>query len=222
VFFLGAPEPPCSSVTHRTGRRVPVFRHTVYAQRTGAGARSSFLFTEVEGIDMISKCFTAIDKILTFFEEWSLFVSVMIALVALFINVVLRYGFNYSLAWSEELVREVIIYTTLIGCSAAVKNRSMIKIDAMVQLVPVLKRPLTFFSNAVTLVFSYLVLHLGWQLAVLQVQTQQKTIILQIPYVYIFAILPLMGAMMLLRTLQVIFEDIRDMRSAAAAPDTTS
>ena len=171
---------------------------------------------------MISKCFSAIDRVLTFFEEWTLFISVFIALVALFFNVVLRYGFNYSLAWSEELVREVIIYTTLIGCSAAVKNRSMIKIDAMVQLVPVLKTPLTFFSNAVTLVFSYLVLHLGWQMAVLQVQTQQKTVILQIPYVYIFSILPLMGAMMMLRTLQVMYEDIRDMRAGVAASDSES
>ena len=52
--------------------------------------------------------------------------------VTLFVNVVmLRYGFNQSLAWSEELVREVIIYTTFIGCSAAVKNRSMIRIDAL-------------------------------------------------------------------------------------------
>ena len=67
---------------------------------------------------------------LSFFEDWTLFVSVIVALVALFFNVVLRYGFNYSLAWSEELVREVIIYTTFIGCCSAVKNRSMIKIDA--------------------------------------------------------------------------------------------
>ena len=37
------------------------------------------------------------------------------ALIALFFNVILRYGFNYSLAWSEELVREVIILTTFIG-----------------------------------------------------------------------------------------------------------
>ena len=168
---------------------------------------------------MISKCIRAVDRVLTFFEEWSLFITVMIALVALFVNVVLRYGFNYSLAWSEELVREVIIYTTLIGCSAAVKNRSMIKIDATVQLVPALKMPLTFFSHAVTLAFSYLVLHLGWQMAALQVQTQQKTIILQIPYVYIFSIRPLMGAMMLLRTLQVIYEDIVDMRSTADATE---
>ena len=157
---------------------------------------------------MFSKTLHALDKALTFFEEWSIFITVMVALVALFFNVVLRYGFNYSLAWSEELVREVIIYTTLIGCSAAVRNRSLIKIDASVQIFPRLKVPLTYFSNLVTLVFSVMVLYYGWRLALLQAQTQQKTIILQIPLVYIFSMLPLMGAMMSIRTVQVIWEDI--------------
>ena len=162
---------------------------------------------------MIGRFFKFVDRALTFFEEWTLFITVMVALVALFFNVILRYGFNYSLTWSEELVREVIIYTTLIGCSAAVKNRSMIKIDASVQLFPKMKVPLTFFSNLVTLIFSVMVLYLGWKLAALQVQTMQKTIILQIPLVYIFAILPLMGAMMLIRILQVFYEDIAELRA---------
>lgn len=148
-----------------------------------------------------------LDKVLTFFEDWTLFITVMIALIALFFNVVLRYGFNYTLAWSEELVREVIIYTTFIGCSAAVKNRSMIKIDASVQLLPKLKVPLTYFSNLVTLAFALVVLIYGWDLAAMQMATFQKTIILQIPLVYIFAILPLMGAMMIVRTIQVIYQD---------------
>ena len=54
---------------------------------------------------MFGKILDFLDKILTFFEEWTLFISVMVALIALFINVFLRYWFNYSLAWSEELVR---------------------------------------------------------------------------------------------------------------------
>ena len=107
---------------------------------------------------MFGKILNGLDKILTFFEEWTLFVSVMVALVALFFNVVLRYGFNYTLAWSEELVREVIIYTTFIGCGAAIKNRSMIKIDALVQLVPKLKIPLSYFSNLATIVFALMML----------------------------------------------------------------
>ena len=163
---------------------------------------------------MFAKTLNALDKAMTFFEEWTLFITVVVALVALFCNVVLRYGFNYSLAWSEELVREVIIYTTLIGCSAAVKNRSLIKIDASVQIFPRLKVPLTFFSHLVTLIFSVMVLYYGWLLALLQAQTHQKTIILQIPLIYVFSMLPLMGGMMTIRTLQVIYEDIRNQLAA--------
>ena len=110
---------------------------------------------------MFGKILDFLDKILTFFEEWTLFFTVMIALIALFVNVFLRYGFNYTLAWSDELVREVIIYTTFIGCSAAVKNRSMIKIDASVQLLPRLKMPLTYFSNIVTMIFAGMMIYYG-------------------------------------------------------------
>ncbi|MDY6903359.1 MAG: TRAP transporter small permease [Thermodesulfobacteriota bacterium] len=157
---------------------------------------------------MVAKCLRVADRILTLFEEWTLFLTVFVALVALFANVVLRYGFDYSLAWSEELIRIVIIYTTLIGCSAAIKNSTMIKIDALVQLVPVFKKPLTYFSNLVTLIFSLMMIYYGWQIAALQAQSSQKTIIMQIPLVYIFSILPLMGGMMLIRTIQVLYGEI--------------
>ena len=165
---------------------------------------------------MFAKTLNFLDRILTFFEEWTLFVTVMVALLALFVNVVLRYGFNYSLAWSEELVREVIIYTTLIGCSAAIKNRSMIKIDALVQLVPRLKTPLGYFSNFVTLIFAGMMLYYGWLMAALQVTTHQKTIILRIPLVYLYALLPLMGGMMLIRTVQVLYQDYLEQKAARA------
>jgi C4-dicarboxylate transporter DctQ subunit len=158
---------------------------------------------------MIGKMLDVLDKILSFFEDWTLFISVMVALIALFFNVVLRYGFNYTLAWSEELVREVIIYTTFIGCCSAVKKRSMIKIDASVQLVPKLKTTLTYFSNLMILVFSVMMMGYGWQMAAMQARTFQKTLILQIPLVYLYAILPLTGLLMFIRTLQVIYQDFR-------------
>jgi TRAP-type C4-dicarboxylate transport system permease small subunit len=163
---------------------------------------------------MFGKLLDFLDKILTFFEEWTLFISVMVALIALFINVVLRYGFNYSLAWSEELVREVIIYTTFIGCSAAVKNRSMIKIDASVQLLPRLKMPLTYFSNFVVMIFAGMMIYYGWLMMEMQHRTHQKTIIMEIPLVILYAILPLMGVMMLIRAVQVIYQDIVEQRTA--------
>jgi C4-dicarboxylate transporter, DctQ subunit len=168
---------------------------------------------------MFGKILSIIDKILTFFEEWTLFISVMVALLALFANVVMRYGFNYTLGWSEELVREVIIYTTFIGLAAAIKNRSMIKIDALVQLVPRLKMPLNYFSNLVTIVFAVMMLYYGWKMAALQVATDQKTIIMDIPLVYLFAVIPVAGATMLLRTIQVMYQDFNEYRTAKSAEE---
>lgn len=162
---------------------------------------------------MFEKTLNFLDRILTFIEEWTLFLTVIIALLALFANVVLRYGFNYSLAWSEELVRIVIIYTTLIGCSTAIKDQSMIKIDALVQIAPKLKTALSWLSNVVTLIFSCMMVYYGWQMAELQLRTFQKTIIMQIPLVYLYSILPMMGVMMFIRTIQVIYRDVHKKES---------
>jgi len=162
---------------------------------------------------MFEKTLNFLDRILTFIEEWTLFLTVIIALLALFANVVLRYGFNYSLAWSEELVRIVIIYTTLIGCSTAIKDQSMIKIDALVQIAPKLKTLLSWLSNVVTLIFSCMMVYYGWQMAELQLRTFQKTIIMQIPLVYLYSILPMMGVMMFIRTTQVIYRDVHKKES---------
>jgi len=157
---------------------------------------------------MIEKTLKVIDKAFTFFEDWTLFITTMIALVTLFVEVGLRYGFNRSLGWPDELVREVIMYTTFIGCGAAVKNRSMIVIDALPQVVPRLKRPLLFVSHAFTLFFSVFIFYYGVRNAALQVRTHQKTIILEIPLWIIFSFLPMMGVGMFFRTLHVLWEDL--------------
>lgn len=156
---------------------------------------------------MFGKILAVSDKILTFFEEWTLFLTVMASLIALFANVILRYGFNYSLAWSEEMVRLVLIYMTFFGCSYSIKNASMIKIDVLTQFVPTLKTPLKFFSNIVLLIFAVMMIYYGWQMAAMQARTFQKTIILEIPLVYMYATMPLMGVSMIFRTLQVMHQD---------------
>lgn len=166
---------------------------------------------------MTARILGIIDKVLGFIEEWSLFLSTMAALIALFINVILRYGFNYSLAWSEELVREVIMLTTFIGCSAAIKARSMIKIDALVQIFPQLKAPLFLFSNLVTLLFSGMMTYYGLKMAAMQARTNQYTIILEIPLEWLYAMLPAMGIMMFLRTLQLMYLDHQQFGAKKAA-----
>ncbi|MCA1989560.1 MAG: TRAP transporter small permease [Desulfarculus sp.] len=162
---------------------------------------------------MISRILGLLDRALSWFEEWSLYLCVMVGMISLFINVVLRYGFNYTLAWSEELIREIIIYTTFVGCSAAIKNRSQITIDVLVQLMPRLRTPLAYVSNLAVLAYSVFMLVLGSEMAAQQAQTEQKTILLEIPLVVLYAILPLMGAMMGIRTIQNMWKDYHEARA---------
>jgi len=83
----------------------------------------------------------------------------------------------------------------------------MTRIDTLPQIIPFLKKPLNYFSNICTLGYSVLIFYLGWQMAALQVTTHQKTIIMGIPLVLLYAILPLMGGLMIIRTIMVIWED---------------
>jgi TRAP-type C4-dicarboxylate transport system permease small subunit len=68
------------------------------------------------------------------------------------------------------------------------------------------------------MIFAAMMLYYGWLMAALQVRTHQKTIILQIPLVYLYAVLPLMGAMMMIRVVQVMVQDIGEYRSGKKQP----
>jgi TRAP-type C4-dicarboxylate transport system permease small subunit len=158
---------------------------------------------------MVGKLLRRLDKLVTHIEEWTLFVIVISALISLFANVVLRYGFNYTLAWSEELVRIVIIYSTFVGASVAIKQGAMIRIDAVVQMFPRLKKGLTVYTHILMLGFACIMVYYGYKMTHLQLITNQKTIIMQIPLVIVYAIMPVTGVMIFIRTVQVMIQDIK-------------
>lgn len=153
--------------------------------------------------------FKTIDRGFLFVEDWSLFAAVSIALLTAMANVVLRKATdNVSLYWSDEVVRKVIYFSTYIGCVAAIRSRALIRIDALPQIFPVLKRPLTLFSHLAVLIFASIMIYLGWQMThMMYLDEYARTTTLQIPEWYFYIILPIMGVMMFLRTLVVMVED---------------
>jgi TRAP-type C4-dicarboxylate transport system permease small subunit len=163
----------------------------------------------------VKRIFRTFDRTFAFVEDWSLFLAVTAALVAAMANIILRKTTDVSLYWSDEVVRKVIYFTTYIGCVAAIRSRSLIRIDVLPQLLPVTKRFLTLISHLAVLVFSALMVRLGWQMTVMAYQDEYaRTATLQVPEWYFYAVLPLMGAMMFLRTLIVMIEDWRGTKEA--------
>lgn len=158
---------------------------------------------------MLKKAFRAIDRTFSFVEDWSLFLAVGAALLVAMANIILRKSTNHlNLYWSDEVVRKVIFFTTYVGCIAAVRSRSLIRIDVLIQLVPATRRLLTLISHLAVLFFSGLMLHLGWKMTLMAYQDEYaRTSSLQIPEWYFYAILPLVGGMMFVRTVIIAVED---------------
>jgi C4-dicarboxylate transporter DctQ subunit len=162
---------------------------------------------------MLGKICKKIDRSLGLVEDWSLFLAVSLALVAAMANVVLRKLTPVSLYWSDEVVKKVIFFSTYIGCSAAVRRRALIRIDALPQMMPVLKKPLAFISHLAVLVFAVLMVRYGWDMTVVAFGDPfARTATLEIPEWLFYAVLPVMGVMLGLRTLLVMAEDWRGLR----------
>ena len=158
---------------------------------------------------MFVKMFKTVDRVFKQVEEWSLFIAVCVALITAMANVVLRKTTSdLSLYWSDEVVRKVIFFSTYIGCVAAIRSRSLIRIDALPQMLPVLKKPLALFSHCAVLVFSVIMIYLGSLMTIMMYQDEYaRTATLEIPEFYFYTILPIMGVMMFFRTLIVMYED---------------
>lgn len=158
---------------------------------------------------MFKKVFQKVDKIFLFAEEWSLFIAVCIALLTAMANVILRKTTNnFNLYWSDEVVRKVIYFSTYIGCIAAIRGRQLIRITALPQIIPTLKMPLAIFSHLAVLLFAGIMIYLGSKMTMMMYEDEYaKTATMQIPEFYFYAILPLMGFMMFIRTIIAIRED---------------
>jgi TRAP-type C4-dicarboxylate transport system permease small subunit len=161
---------------------------------------------------MLRRVFDRVDRSFLLIEEWTLFLSVCIALVVAMANVLLRkLTADVNIYWSDEVVRKTIYVSTYIGSVVAVRNRSLICIDALPQLVPGLKKPLAFFSNMVILVFAAGMIYLGGEMTRLMYQdAYARTASLQIPEWIFYAVLPSMGVMMFVRTLMIVIEDWKE------------
>ena len=155
-----------------------------------------------------------IHRAFAFVEDWSLFITVMVALLVAIANVVLRkLTSDVNLYWSDDVVRKTIFFTTYVGSIAAIRNRSLVRIDALPQLFPFLKKPLNLLSHLGVLVFAGIMVYFGYSLTALVYQDlYAKTASLQIPEWYFYAVLPIMGVMMFIRTLIIMVEDWFDIR----------
>ncbi|MEY3629229.1 MAG: hypothetical protein RLY91_995 [Pseudomonadota bacterium] len=105
-----------------------------------------------------------IDKVVRKFIEWTLIVFLGAMVVLVFGNVVLRYGFNSGIIFSEEASRFLFMWITLLAAMLALQEGAHLGMTSVVASLPIKgQRIARFVSDSVMLVCCVLLTDGTWK-----------------------------------------------------------
>lgn len=102
--------------------------------------------------------------------EWLLIGLLGVMVVLVFGNVVLRYGFNSGLVFSEEVSRFVFVWLTLLGALVAMRDRAHLGVSSLIAALPPRgRRAMRFVSDLVVLGCCLMLARGAWRQTVIAV-----------------------------------------------------
>ena len=119
------------------------------------------------------------------------------------IQVIMRYVFHNSLAWSEELARYMFIWMVYVGISYGVKRNKHISIDVVHNLLPARAAALlSIVADLIFLGFAVLVVMHGSEIVSRVLLSTQNSPALEIPMWMVYSAVPLGFGIVCLRLVQ--------------------
>ena len=140
-------------------------------------------------------------------EEILASIAISVTVLMVITNVILRYGFNFVLPWSEELSVICFIWATYLGISSCYKHKLHMGVDVILSFLP---------QNAITpfkLTISSFLLGLNIYMAYLSYQytmlSSKVTPVMGMSYFSINAVLVACFTLMAIHTVRFIIDDFR-------------
>lgn len=123
-------------------------------------------------------------------NRWALVLLLAAMSLIVFANVTLRYLTNFSITWSEEVARYLMIWMTFLGAGLALRFGGHVAITSLQELLPVpMQRFLRLAILLVLLVFFAIMIWMGYEY--LWRSRFQLTPATRIPFSYIYSAMPL-------------------------------
>jgi C4-dicarboxylate transporter DctQ subunit len=120
-------------------------------------------------------------------------------------NVIGRYIFGYSLKWAEECTNYIIIWITFLAGVVCLRKGMQISMDALVlQFSSSMQDNMKRVTNSLGLVFSLVMVWLGFKLTAMAWSTGQVSPAMMVPMYIPYSVLPLSGLFMALEYLEFI------------------
>jgi TRAP-type transport system small permease protein len=136
-------------------------------------------------------------------NRWAMIVLLAAMALIVFANVVLRYLTNASIEWGEEVSRHMMIWLTFLGSGIVLRYGGHIAIENMQDALPTtLARVVRALVALLLIAFFMMLMWTGF--AYTQRAMMQLTASTQIPFGYIYAAIPVGGALLLVHFLLII------------------
>lgn len=144
------------------------------------------------------------------FEPFALSVCMGLMTLLIFVQVVMRYIFESSLVWSEELVRWLFIWTIWVGVAYAFRTGDHIRITILADRLPApAVHRLEQLLRVGMIVFFLWIFWLGFKQATSPIVMRQSSVVMYWPFsthkvglVWLYATLPFGAALSVWRLAQ--------------------
>ena len=145
-----------------------------------------------------------------YLEEYFLVTTLVVMVVVIFLQVVMRYVFQNSLSWSEELARYLFLWQVWVGASYATKKSRHLRVEILRDALPSLgQKILETLATLIWLAFAVLVVYLSYGITTKVMASSQITPALHLPMFIPYASVPVGMALMVFRVLQKLYLDIK-------------
>ncbi|MCM3759166.1 TRAP transporter small permease [Alkalihalobacillus oceani] len=162
------------------------------------------------------------------FAVVSLSAAFIVMTLSIFLQVLVRFvftamNFQFSVPWTEELARYLMIWSVFIGGAVAVRTDKLIALEVLVHSLPDrLGKILKIGSHLLTMVFFGYLLYLGFEFALNQGERQTSPV-MGIPMLAVYLSMPvgaLLGALNLITLFTDVFLRKSDIRFVSMEDET--
>ena len=145
---------------------------------------------------MIDIVYKGLERII----RYLVLVLLSLMVIIVFANVVSRYYLHFSLAWSEEVARFMLVWLVFLGSFLAYVNDEHLGLDILVKKFPPLLRKIVALGVNLRLICSlYAVMEGGYLMMIANFDWLSSAA--EIPQGYVYLIIPVSCGLMILQTI---------------------
>jgi TRAP-type C4-dicarboxylate transport system permease small subunit len=150
--------------------------------------------------------------------RWAVGLSYVVIVGAGVVQVLARFVLRIPISWTEETIRFVFIWSVFLMAALLFEDDSHIRVDFFSSRIPApLQRAFDVVSDLLTTVVLLAIVVLGTQLMRVSVETNASSPAMQLPMMWVYAVFPVGGSLMLWGHAQRVWRR-RGRRRAEALP----